>query len=46
MLLRLYNNDRPAITATLKRRQRFLEDLGETEDAAFLARPLKLLWER
>ena len=32
--------------ATLKRRQRFLEDLGETEDAAFLARLLKLLWER
>ena len=46
MLLRLYNNDRPAITATLKRRQRFLDDLGETEDAAFLARLLKLLWER
>ena len=46
MLLRLYNNDRPAITATLKRRQRFLEDMGETEDAAFLARLLKLLWER
>ena len=46
MLLRLYNNDRPAITATLKRRQRFLDDLGETEDAAFLARLLKLLWAR
>ena len=46
LLLRLYQNDRQALTATLTRRQRFLKDIGDHKDAAFLGELLKLLWER
>ena len=45
-LLRLYGNDRQALTATLTRRKRFLLELGEEEDAAVLDRLLKLVWQR
>ena len=45
-LLRLYGNDRQALTATLTRRKRFLLELGEEEDAAVLERLLKLVWQR
>ena len=46
MLLRLYKNDRQALTASLTRRRRFLAEMGDADDAAFLDRLLKLLWER
>ena len=46
LLLRLYQNDRQALTATLTRRQRFLKEIGDHKDAAFLGELLQLLWER
>ncbi|TQV77707.1 hypothetical protein [Denitrobaculum tricleocarpae] len=42
--LRLYDNERPAITATFKRRQRFSGQMSHAEYAAFLARLLGLLY--
>ena len=45
-LLRLYGNDRQAITATLTRRKRFLLELGDHDGAALLERLLTLLWQR
>lgn len=46
MLLRLYKNDRPAIAATLTRRRRFLAEMGDAEDVAFLDALLKKLRQR
>ena len=45
-LLRLYGNDRQAVTATLTRRKRFLLELGDHDGAALLERLLTLLWQR
>ena len=45
-LLRLYSNDRQAITAMLTRRQKFLLEMGEEDDAAFLSAVLRRLWQR
>ena len=45
-LLRLYGNDRQAVTATLTRRKRFLLELGDRDGAALLDRVLTLLWQR
>ena len=45
-LLRLYGNDRQAVTATLTRRKRFLLELGDRDGAALLERLLTLLGRR
>ena len=45
-LLRLYSKDRQAITAMLTRRQKFLLEMGDEDDAAFLNAVLKRLWQR
>ena len=45
-LLRLYGNDRQAVTATLTRRKRFLLELGDRDGAALLERLLILLGQR